>query len=101
MSMVAGFPGDSSLESIGSVAANFSRTEEEEERAEFLRYSHGSAMADMIRSMHGTAAYEAYLDEVQHKHEADAKRLAKQQARRKARSAAFKRACLRVKAIFA
>ena len=54
----------------------------------------------MIRSMHGTAAYEAYLDEVQHKQEADAKRLEKQQARRKARSAAVKRACLRLKAIF-
>lgn len=45
---MAGFPGDSSLESIGSVAANFSRTEEEEERAEFLRYSHGSAMVSFI-----------------------------------------------------
>ena len=55
----------------------------------------------MILSMHGTAAYEAYLDEVQHKHEADAKRLAEQQARRTARSAALKRACLRVKAMFA
>ena len=29
----------------------------------------------MIRSMHGTAAYEAYLDEVQYKHEGDAKQL--------------------------
>ena len=55
----------------------------------------------MIRSMHGTAAYEAYLDEVQYKHEADAKRLANQQARRKARSAAFKRACHRLKVILA
>ena len=48
--MGAGFPGDSGLESIGSVAANFSRTEEEEERAEFLRYSHGSAMVSFIFS---------------------------------------------------
>lgn len=46
--MGAGLPGDSSLESIGSVAANFSRTEEEDERAEFLRYSHGSAMVSFI-----------------------------------------------------
>ena len=51
--------------------------------------------------MHGTAAYEAYLDEVQYKQEADAKRLAKQQARRKARSAAVKRAYLWLKSIFA
>ena len=46
--MMAGLPGDSSLESIGSVAANFSRTEEEEDRAEFVRYSHGSAMVSYI-----------------------------------------------------
>lgn len=46
--MLAGFPGNSSLESIGSVAASFSQTEEEEERAEFLCFSHGSAMVSFI-----------------------------------------------------
>lgn len=48
ISMVAGCLGDSGLESIGSVAANFSRTEEQEEAAEFLRYSHGSAMVSLF-----------------------------------------------------
>lgn len=55
----------------------------------------------MILSMHGTAAYEAYLDEVQQKQKADAEGLERQRARRKARAAAVKRVCRRLKAIFA
>lgn len=44
MYMSATFPESSSLDSIGSVAANFARTAEDDDREEFLRYSHGSGM---------------------------------------------------------
>lgn len=37
------FPESSGLDSIGSVAANFARTDEEEKRIEFIRFSCGSA----------------------------------------------------------
>lgn len=50
--------------------------------------------------MHGIAAHETYLEETRLKKEADAKRLAKQLARRRARSAAVKRVCCRLTALF-
>lgn len=62
--------------------------------------------ADLIRVMHGTPAYEEYLDEMQQKHEADARKheadarkLAKQKARRKTRCAAIKKVYRRLIAI--
>lgn len=42
--MSATFPENLPLASIGSVAANFARTSEEDEWAEFCRFSHGSTM---------------------------------------------------------
>lgn len=127
--MSATFPESSGLDSVGSVAANFSRTEEEEERIEFQRFSCGSAhvsppppaqipfaiktlsiiqlktpgfiiQADLIRGMHGIAAHESFLEETRLKNEADAMQLAKQRARRRARSAAVKRVCCRLTALF-
>lgn len=43
--------------------------------------------AEMIQSMHGIAAYDSYMDEIHQKKEVEPRQLAKQQARRKARSA--------------
>ena len=42
--MSATLPESSTLDSVGSVAANFERTAKDDESAEFLRYSHGSGM---------------------------------------------------------
>lgn len=86
--MSATFPECSTLGSIGSVAANFASTSQDDESAEFLRYSHGSDIAELIRGTYGNATYDAYLKEMQQNNEADATQLAKQQARRRARRAA-------------
>ncbi|MCJ1463078.1 hypothetical protein MMC07_001683 [Pseudocyphellaria aurata] len=97
MSMAAIIPEHCGLESVGSVAANFARSEEDED---FRHSLGGSAEASMIREMRGDAAHARYLDEVQQHAEADARALAKQQARRKARLAALKRVYARFKALF-
>lgn len=57
--------------------------------------------AELIRGTYGSATYDAYLNEMQQKHEADAIQLAKQQARRTARRAAMTKACRRLMAFVA
>lgn len=54
----------------------------------------------MILRMHGTAAYEAYVEDMRMKRAAEAIQLAKQQARRKARAMVLRNVCRRLKAIF-
>lgn len=116
--MAATFPESSGLDSVGSVAANFAKTDEEDQRIEFLEFSYGSALvspsnllllstlinriiqADLIRVMHGTPAYEKFIDETRLKREAEATQRTERLARRRARSAALKGAYHRLTALF-
>lgn len=49
------------LESIGSVAANFARTEAEEKCAKYTRFLHGSPKSEYLLHTHGQAALDYYL----------------------------------------
>ncbi|MCJ1463079.1 hypothetical protein MMC07_001684 [Pseudocyphellaria aurata] len=63
--MAAIIPEHCGLESIGSVAANFARSSNDEDFRYSLGRSARSAEASMIRDMHGDAVYETYLNEIQ------------------------------------
>lgn len=56
--------------------------------------------ADLIRVMHGTPAYEKFIDETRLKREAEATQRTERLARRRARSAALKGAYHRLTALF-
>ncbi|KAL8960818.1 MAG: hypothetical protein Q9193_002536 [Seirophora villosa] len=49
------------LESIGSVAANFARTEAEEKCAKYTRFLHESPESEYLLHTHGQAALDYYL----------------------------------------
>lgn len=69
-------PGNSSLESIGSVAANFARSSEEEQRLEYITFYSNSVLAEMIAD--DIADMQARSEAVR---EYEAKRLARKAAR--------------------
>ncbi|KAL9051088.1 MAG: hypothetical protein Q9206_004839 [Seirophora lacunosa] len=49
------------LESIGSVAANFARTEAEEKCAKYTRFLHESPKSEYLLHIHGQATLDYYL----------------------------------------
>ncbi|KAL8717373.1 MAG: hypothetical protein Q9225_005377 [Loekoesia sp. 1 TL-2023] len=89
-------PYQSSLESIGSVAANFARTKEDEQQAEYLRFAYESPESEHLLRTYGQAVHDDYLAQMRVNHDRaqaeEAKRLekkAKRHCRRRER-------CLRV-----
>ncbi|KAL9602164.1 MAG: hypothetical protein Q9219_002028 [cf. Caloplaca sp. 3 TL-2023] len=62
-------PYQSSLDSIGSVAANFARTREEEERAEYTRFAYDSPETNHLLHMYGQPAYDEYVGRMKAEHD--------------------------------
>ncbi|MCJ1228345.1 hypothetical protein MMC12_005006 [Toensbergia leucococca] len=89
--MAAIMPEKDCLTSIGSVAANFSRTSENESRDEFVRWSNSSSLDEQILQNHGVVAYEEYLAEVQALHDEEEHYETRRLARKQARAAAVKK----------
>ncbi|KAL8781182.1 MAG: hypothetical protein Q9194_000498 [Teloschistes cf. exilis] len=56
--------GRSSLESMGSVAANFSRTDEEEEQADYIRFAYGCAESEFLLQVFGQAVHDDFIASV-------------------------------------
>ncbi|MCJ1393832.1 hypothetical protein MMC18_006708 [Xylographa bjoerkii] len=86
--MAAIIPSLSSLESIGSASANWSRKSDDTE--EFLRYSNTCPLAENILATQGLVAYEAYLAEIQARKTADRIEAEKRHDKKLARRAAIK-----------
>lgn len=63
-SMAPTLPGKSSLESIGSVAANFSRTDEEEEQADNIRFAYGCAESEFLLQVFEQAVHDDFIASV-------------------------------------
>ena len=97
--MAAIMPEKSSLEPIGSVAANFSTTAAEEQRVEHIRFSHHSALADMIQSSRGDVAYADYIADMKIQSENERQHEVQRLARKAARVAAMKRCREQLKAL--
>ena len=87
--MAAIMPEKGSLESIGSVAANFARSEEEEINAMFVHYSHDSTLAQDILRSHGMVAHKDYIAAMKAASDAENCRQLKKMAKKKARAEAF------------
>ncbi|KAI4103455.1 MAG: hypothetical protein L6R37_003810 [Teloschistes peruensis] len=62
--MAPTLPGKSSLESIGSVAANFSRTDEEEEQADNIRFAYGCAESEFLLQVFEQAVHDDFIASV-------------------------------------
>ncbi|MCJ1397024.1 hypothetical protein MMC11_000216 [Xylographa trunciseda] len=86
--MAAIMPSLSSIESIGSASANWSRTSNDSE--EFVRYSNTCPLAENILATQGFVAYEAYLAEIQARRIADRIEAEKRYEKKLARRAAMK-----------
>ncbi|MCJ1283797.1 hypothetical protein MMC26_003128 [Xylographa opegraphella] len=90
--MAAITPSLSSLESIGSASANWSRTSDDEE--EFRRYSNTCPLAEDVLATHGIVTYEAYLAELQECRTADRIEAQERHQKKLAHKAAIKH-CLK------
>ncbi|MCJ1242963.1 hypothetical protein MMC30_000159 [Trapelia coarctata] len=83
--MAATMPSCETLSSIGSVAANWARTDDEEAEYEFAKYSCSDPLAESILATQGIVAYEEYIAEVQARKAADRDEAERQRAKREAR----------------
>ena len=96
--MMATMPECSGLESIGSVAANFARTAEEDGHADYQRMVCG-ALGDILLQSLGPPTYEKYANDMRWKLDKERKQADKDNARRAARKAACKKLCGRCKKV--
>lgn len=99
-SMAPTLPDKSSLESIGSVAANFSRTDEEEEQADYIRFAYGSAKSEFLLQVFGQAVHDNFIASVKAEKEKEIAEKRKRDERRAIRQARYLERCHRFRAGF-
>ncbi|KAI4260445.1 MAG: hypothetical protein LQ352_000307 [Teloschistes flavicans] len=86
-SMAPTLPDKSSLESIGSVAANFARTDEEEEQAEYVRFAYGSTKSEFLLQVFGQAVHDDFIAVLKAENERAVAEMGKRDERRAIRLA--------------
>ncbi|KAL9586677.1 MAG: hypothetical protein Q9212_000746 [Teloschistes hypoglaucus] len=87
--MAPTLPDKSSLESIGSVAANFSRRDEEEEQADYIRFAYGSAKSEFLLQVFGQAVHDDFIASVKAEKEIEMAGKRQRDERRASRQARY------------
>ncbi|KAL9597990.1 MAG: hypothetical protein Q9179_004081 [Wetmoreana sp. 5 TL-2023] len=91
-------PGHSGLESIRSVAANFARTDEDDNYAEYVRIAYGSSKSEHLLQLYGQAVHDKYIVQIKAEHENAQAKKWKRQTRRESRRRRRRERCRRLQA---